>query len=91
MIIRLRTAFVTCLLLFILMEDASLIPVKEKINYEGILKKLEARPKKSVQFDSENECERKLTMIANTVNYHSLDPPLSFRRHTSKAIGFCNI
>lgn len=59
MIIRPRTAFVTCLLLFILMENASPIPVMEKENYEGILKKLEAKEKKSVEFDLEDQCKRK--------------------------------
>ena len=59
MIIRPRTAFVTCLLLFILMQDANPIPVMEKENYEGILKELEAREKRSVEFGLEYMCKRK--------------------------------
>jgi len=45
MIIRPRTAIVTCLLLFILIEDATPFAVmdSEKDNHEGILKKLKAR------------------------------------------------
>ena len=59
MIIRPRSAFVTSLLLFILMENASPIPVMEKENYEGILKKLEAREKRSMEFGFEDACKRK--------------------------------
>jgi len=41
------------------MENASPIPVMEKENYEGILKKLGAKEKKSVEFDLEDQCKRK--------------------------------
>ena len=54
-----RTAFVTCLLLFVLTQDASPLPVMEKENYEGILKKLEAREKRSLEFGWEDMCKRK--------------------------------
>ena len=84
-----RTAFVTCLLLLELMKDASPIPVIEKENYGGVLKKLEAREKRSLDFGWEDMCKRKKTRIANTGNYHSLNPLLSLRRH--KTIGFWNI
>ena len=48
----------TCLLLFILMEDANPIPVV-KIGNQGLLKKLAARVKKSADFGLEEECKRK--------------------------------
>lgn len=54
----------TCLLLFILMENASPIPVVEKESYEGILKKLGAKEKKSVEFDLEDQCKL-LQLIKN--------------------------
>jgi len=54
-----RTTIVKCLLLFILMENTNPIPVMEKENHEGILKKLEAREKKSVEFSFEDKCKRK--------------------------------
>ena len=49
----------TCLPLFILIQDASPVPVMEKENYEGILKKLEAREKRSLGFGWEDMCKRK--------------------------------
>ena len=59
MINRPMSAIVKCLLLFILMEDASPTPVMEKENYEGILKKLEAREKRSVECGCADKCKRK--------------------------------
>lgn len=53
-----RTAFVTCLLLFVLMQNASSIPGMEKENYEGILKKLEARETRPVEFGWEDIQQR---------------------------------
>jgi len=41
------------------MEDASPTPVMEKENYEGILKKLEAREKRSVECGCADKCKRK--------------------------------
>jgi len=41
------------------MENTNPIPVMEKENHEGILKKLEAREKKSVEFSFEDKCKRK--------------------------------
>ena len=58
MIIRPRTALVTCLLLFILMEDASPIPVT-KIGNQGVLKKLAERVKKSADGLEGECCKRK--------------------------------
>ena len=48
----------TCLLLFVLMTDANPIANVEKENYEGILKKLEAREKRSLEFGWEDMCKR---------------------------------
>ena len=59
MIIQRWTAFVTCMLLFILLEEVRPVPVVEKENYEGILKKLKAREKRSVEFSLEDERKRK--------------------------------
>ena len=49
----------TCMLLFILLEEVRPVPVVEKENYEGILKKLKAREKRSVEFSLEDERKRK--------------------------------
>ena len=49
----------TCMLLFILLEEGRPVPVMEKDNYEGILRKLKAREKRSVEFSFEDECKRK--------------------------------
>ena len=59
MIIQPWTAVVTCMLLFILLEEGRPVPVMEKDNYEGILRKLKAREKRSVEFSLEDECKRK--------------------------------
>ena len=71
-----------CMLLFILMEEASPIPVMGKENYEGILKKLAAREKKSVELGLEEECKRKYSVNHNyqqSVNYYSLNPLRALR------------
>ena len=88
MIFQPRTAFVTCMLLFTLMEEASPIPVMGKENYEGILKKLAAREKKSVELGLEEECKRKYSV---NHNYQHSELLLTQSSSCPQAIDLCNI